>query len=267
VNRCMYCIFVATLLSSCQKSSPELMIGTYVGWFKKTDSAARAAARDNKINITIEAVERNTMRGRSIVAGNERPFTGTFTAQGEYFQVDAAEPGDDRYDGSFSFLVKPAEGILIGSWIPNKPTATVTRTEYTLNRTEFTYNPDRDLPRSLNWSALYNEDASRLHDIDFGGELLTEDVSRFNASKVLLKKEDVENMHKGDLEVLRNSIYARHGYSFKRRKMRYVFDQIDWYVPVATDVRDQLTDLEQKNIALIKRYEEHAAAYYDSFGR
>jgi len=97
--------------------------------------------------------------------------------------------------------------------------------------------------------------------------MLTKDVMAFNASNTLLKKENVENMYKGDLQVMRNSIYARHGYSFKTRKMRYVFDQIDWYTPVSTDVRDDLTDLEKKNIALIKRYEGHAEAYYDSFGR
>ena len=102
---------------------------------------------------------------------------------------------------------------------------------------------------------------------DYEGEMLTEDVMTFNASNTALKKEDLENMYKGDLEVMRNAIYARHGYSFKNRKMRYVFDQIDWYIPVHTDVRSDLTDLEKKNIDLLKRYEGHAEAYYDSFGR
>jgi hypothetical protein len=74
-------------------------------------------------------------------------------------------------------------------------------------------------------------------------------------------------MYKGDLEIIRNAIYARHGYSFKNRKMRYVFDQIDWYNPVHVDIRSDLTDLEKKNIDLLKRYEGHAVTYYDSFGR
>jgi len=38
-------------------------------------------------------------------------------------------------------------------------------------------------------------------------------------------------------------------------------------MPVSTDVRAQLTDLEKKNIDLIKRYEEHAEKYYDEYGR
>ncbi|MEL6924283.1 MAG: YARHG domain-containing protein, partial [Bacteroidota bacterium] len=87
------------------------------------------------------------------------------------------------------------------------------------------------------------------------------------ASVDKLTRADVENMHKGDLEVMRNAIYARHGYSFKNRKMRYVFNYVDWYMPVSTDIRAQLTDIEKENIALLKRYEQHAERYYDSFGR
>jgi hypothetical protein len=67
---------------------------------------------------------------------------------------------------------------------------------------------------------------------------------------------------------MRNAIYARHGYSFKNRQMRYFFDNfVDWYVPVSTNVQPQLTKLETANIALIKRYEKHAEKYYDSYGR
>ncbi len=42
---------------------------------------------------------------------------------------------------------------------------------------------------------------------------------------------------------------------------------VDWYMPVATDVRDKLTDTEKQNIDLIKRFEEHADKYYDDYGR
>ncbi len=36
---------------------------------------------------------------------------------------------------------------------------------------------------------------------------------------------------------------------------------------ISTDVRNELTELEKKNIDLIKRYEEHAEKYYDEYGR
>lgn len=50
--------------------------------------------------------------------------------------------------------------------------------------------------------------------------------------------------------------------------MRYLFDRtVDWYMPVSTNISQQFTSLERKNIDLLKRYEEHAASYYDAFGR
>ena len=74
-------------------------------------------------------------------------------------------------------------------------------------------------------------------------------------------------MYRRDLEVMRNAIYARHGYSFQNRQMRVIFDDIDWYIPVSVDVTAELTELEKANIELLKRYENHAATYYDRFGR
>jgi hypothetical protein len=50
--------------------------------------------------------------------------------------------------------------------------------------------------------------------------------------------------------------------------MRYLFDNlVEWYVPSNVDVRNELTALEKDNIALIKRYEDHAEKYYDEFSR
>jgi hypothetical protein len=100
------------------------------------------------------------------------------------------------------------------------------------------------------------------------GEAITKDAVKKNASEVLLKSKDVENMYRADLEVMRNAIYARHGYSFKNPRMRILFDSyVPWYMPLSTDVTGLLTDVEKKNIELIKRYEKHATKYYDVFGR
>ena len=75
-------------------------------------------------------------------------------------------------------------------------------------------------------------------------------------------------MYRRDLEVMRNAIYARHGYSFQNREMRVFFDNyVSWYIPVSIDMTKQLTPIEKQNIELLKRYEKHAATYYDRFGR
>ena len=92
-------------------------------------------------------------------------------------------------------------------------------------------------------------------------------MDKYNASADVITKVQAANLKKADLFVLRNAIYARHGYSFKKPQLRMYFDQQSWYIPVSTDVRNELTGVEKKNIALLMRYEKNAKEYYDVFGR
>ena len=78
---------------------------------------------------------------------------------------------------------------------------------------------------------------------------------------------DVENHTAEELEIMRNEIYARHGYTFKNKEMRHFFEAQDWYVPIGVDIRSQLTNDEVENIALIYRYEEYYKVNYDDYGR
>ncbi len=240
--------------------------GFYVGNFEATKfQKGKNPSFTNLINISIDALGAGKVEGHSVVAGNARPFTGTYTMEGGAYKVVAAEPGDDKYDGKFTFILNPNSHDVIGTWVANDAKLAVSERKYELKRRAFAYDADLELPGDVAWSELYG----KVPDPDWmRSEVTTEDVLRHNVSKKRLKKEDVENMYKGDLEILRNSIYARHGYSFKTRKMRYVFDSsVPWYMPVSTDVSKELTQIETENIALIKRYEQHAESYYDSFGR
>lgn len=92
-------------------------------------------------------------------------------------------------------------------------------------------------------------------------------IYEINASNRLLTKDEVENLKRGDLTIIRNSIYARHGYSFKNRPLRVYFDAQSWYIPVHADIKADFTEIEKENIQLMLRYEENAAEYYDYFGR
>lgn len=218
----------------------------------------------NLITISIDSVVGSMLYGHSIVAGNDRPFKGIYKYQNGLYSAELSEPGDDKYDGEFSFSINPGTQKIIGTWESNSNDIYVTKRQYDLNKKQFVYDKNNNIPADKNWNTLYEQHPKYPDKI----ESLTEDVSRFNVSNTLLKKEDVENMFKGDMEVIRNSIYARHGYSFKNRKMKYFFDNVvDWYMPVSTDVRNDLTELEIKNIELLKRYEDHAEKYYDEFGR
>lgn len=201
----------------------EKLLGSFVGAFG-----------DNKITLLITKVAGDSVLGRSIVGGNDRPFAGTFVQSGSVYTFTAKEPGDDPDDGVFSFSISDNKpDTVTGSWTPNntkKPAK-----EYVLGKKKFEYDPNvGDYPE---------------------------------ASTRLLKAKDVENLFKEDLEFMRNEIFARHGYCFKKKHLRQQFEMQDWYVPNTVDIKGFLTDIEKKNIELIKRYEKYADEYGDEYGR
>ncbi len=219
---------------------------------------------NNKITVSIDSMTGDILYGHSIVAGNERPFKGGYEFRNRSYSAAVSEPGDDKYDGKFTFTVYPDSQKISGVWNSYKEDILVTKREYDLKKREFVYDKNNSIPDNKDWSTLYEKNPKFPDKI----EQISGKISKINPSNTLLKKTDIDNLYKGDLEVIRNSIYARHGYSFKSRKMRYFFDnEIDWYMPVSTDVRNELTDIEKKNIELIKRFEEHAENYYDEYGR
>jgi hypothetical protein len=258
---------VGTMLSSTShKLAPEL----YVGMFEASDAPeAKKYYYKNKISVSIDSIGGGKLKGHSVVAGNNRPFEGAYEEKNGTYIITAKEPGDDKYDGVFSFTLFPDKSLLEGTWEANNKKLEVVKRSYSLTTSVFRYDANTPLNPDLIGSMLEDwTTISKLEEEPGSFEAITPDAIKINASMFKLKKEDVENMYKGDLEIMRNAIYARHGYSFKNKRMRYIFDtSVDWYIPVTTDVRNELTDLEKENIALIKRYEEHAGKYYDSYGR
>lgn len=67
---------------------------------------------------------------------------------------------------------------------------------------------------------------------------------------------DIAGKTKWQLSVMRNEIYARHGYIFRKNvDIKRHFESQSWYVPRYYYVDHLLTDVEKYNIAFIKRYE------------
>ena len=253
-----------------QKSGKLPVIGSYTGGFAaKEFDDSKDYVYENRITIFIDSLSGDMMYGRSVVAGNSRPFKGKFTKEGENYKAEVTEPGDDKYDGKFSFTTvidskNTNEIYLKGTWSANDKKLPVRVREYNLEKKDFAYDPQHNLPENIQWAELYGSDPKFPDRI----ESLTSEVTKYNGSVSELKKEDLQNLYKGDLEIIRNAIYARHGYSFKNRRVRFIFDRfVPWYMPVSIDVRNELTELEKKNIDLIKRFEEHAEKYYDEYGR
>jgi hypothetical protein len=203
-----------------------------------------------------------------VVAGNTTPFIGKYsaTSAGKY-QVEAREPGTGKYDGVFHFELDSAAKLLKGNWLANDTSIGVYERSFELTKRYFKYDPSLKLPEEFA-STPVGEYLEPEEEGEGGkAESTTDDAIKYNASLKLLETKEVENMKRGDLLVIRNAIYARHGYTFRNREMRYLFDNVEWYMPVSTDIRDVLTQIEKQNIALLKRYEEHASRYYDYFGR
>jgi hypothetical protein len=203
-------------------SSAQEMLGTYVGAFG-----------ERKITICLDRIVGQTVTGYSIVAGNERAFTGGWSKVQGDFAVFAKEPGDHKADGVFKFTFFRKTKSLLGEWHPYDEAIGVRK--FNLPARKFVYNPK---------AGQYPQASTRL-----------------------LTEKDVENLRNEELRIMRNEIYARHGYSFKLADMREHFDKLDWYMPVAVDIANQLTKVEKDNAALIKRYEKYSLEHYDDFGR
>ena len=225
----------------------------------------------NKINISIDTINGGKVSGHSIDAGNFRPFTGTVQHTGNTYRFLTKEPGNDKYDGVFTFRINASDSLMIGTWKANHKIKTPVR-YYHLTKRFFSYDTtiriesDRYADVNTYKTRVYKaDDGSKLTDTSYA--MSTVDFSAYNASAKLFTTDQLANLKAADLLVIRNSIFARHGYSFKKPAIRHFFDEQPWYIPVNTDVVAMLTPLEKQNITLLMRYEKNAAQYYDTFGR
>ena len=259
-------------------NSEKDLIGYWVGSFKpdttqKIITTGEYYAWDfsNRINISIDFISDNNVIGHSVVAGNVRPFKGTVQKDSAAWRFDVQEPGDDKYDGKFKFSAATGDTTLAGTWIANKKIR-IPRRRYLLTKKIFKYDPSVQMHngRYVDWTKkkskfVKDEELGDGYDESFFAT--TRDVYKYNASTALLAKEDVANMKKADIFVVRNAVYARHGYSFKNQQLRAFFDKQSWYIPISADVKKDFTEIEKKNIELLLRYEKNAKEYYDEFGR
>jgi len=189
---------------------------------------------DNMINITLVDCIDGIVTGYSVCAGNDRDMQGKYSINEDgsfYFELD--EPGDNKYDGSFKFNLYVQNQTIQGSWDPYKDI--VKSKNYLLKKRQYQYN-------------VNNGDYSYV-------------------SQRYLNQEELLGFDLDELGEMRNEIYARYGYSFKNKSWRDYFEKQDWYIPTRLDIRDKITKVETKNIALIKDLEEYWDIGYDDFGR
>ena len=223
----------------------------------------------NKITIDIKGIYKEEVIGESIVAGNIRPMNGTYTKQDNVINFDLNEPGDDKYDGVFKFKIE--NDTLSGIWYANDKKSVVTERQFKLVKRDFKYNPRNMIPKDQELVDWFTRKMGKSVDGEQYDEEIyraaSEKVTIFNSSTTKFNEKMLKNLKKIDLEILRNTIYARHGLTFKKKTFRQFFDPVSWYIPISKDVSAELTPLENENIALLKRYEKYATDNYDYFGR
>ncbi len=228
-----------------------------------------------KISLKINRITRDSVYGQSIVDGNQRPFRGVFNETTKSFVLD--EPGNDKTDGRFEVTLN--NDSLTGNWNAfNKSAVKAPSKLVRLVRKEFAYNPnfmlspDNDL---IDWENPKNfvekytdEETGKTESYTASKNRIASDaVFKINASKQKLTEKDLKNLRKLDMEIIKNSVFARHGYSFKKATYRNFFEQTDWYIPVSNNVDHDLSPMEKENVALLNRFIKYAEDKYDSFGR
>lgn len=302
----LFCLLLSIFLFSCNSKEKDLsknhadnsmpeeirtdLYGSWVGDFTVLERDTTREAKEyytNKLNIVIKKITASKVTGQSVVAGNSRPLTGEMTVKGNTVHFILKEPGDDKNDGVFDFEIKN-DTLLVGTWTANNAKKEVTKRKFELTKKEFKYDPNVMLPDDpyIDYENSKEElvtDTENPEETEDGEDSTynkksepymqtmyrsaSESIFKFNSSTQKLKESDVKNLKKIDLEILRNTIFARHGLTFKTKKVRQFFDYVEWYIPVSTNVDNQLTEIEKENIVLLKRFEKYAEDNYDSFGR
>ncbi|MBZ4188002.1 YARHG domain-containing protein [Niabella beijingensis] len=266
-------------VAAAQELPPELhtdLYGNWVGDFVSVVEGEQDYEDVARINIRLTRITEDGVEGRSVVKGNDRPMKGTLTLTGNKYSFIMDEPGSDRHDGRFEFSI--TGDTLKGKWKAYKATEVRNPVkEFVLVKKPFRYNANLMLPEDWDYvdyengrtkTELYtNEDGTVDTSINKVYRMASEEVYKINGSVKELTEKEIKNLKKLDLEIIRNTIFARHGYSFRNKGVRQFFDQVEWYVPVTNSIDGVLTGVEQKNVALLQRFEKYARDNYDTFGR
>jgi hypothetical protein len=251
--------------------------GYWVGEFGP-DTAAGDTVEDesdvgnqyNTINISIDTLNGNYVKGHTVIAGKVRFFKCNMKTTATKYQFTFYGGADEKAAGTYKFSITKGDSLLKGRWAAASDT--IPAHSFALTKRLFKYNAGWKLLRGQ--YVDYNKSKTVTEKLDNGDSYqnqkffsTSDDVIKYNASADELTKQYVANLKKADFIVLRNSIFARHGYTFKKPVLNSFFSMQPWYVPLNTDVTAQLTPIEKKNIALMAPYEKNAEEYYGVFGR
>ena len=76
-----------------------------------------------------------------------------------------------------------------------------------------------------------------------------------------LELQDLVGLSRDELRLLRNTYFAKYGYTFGSEDLQAHFSRFDWYKPVGKEAADRITAMEKRNIDTIRFLEQNFAAY------
>ena len=254
--------------------APNDLIGFWVGSFHATnefkqidlnDDGQLAWHTEDKITIVIESIKNNNVKGFTVVAGLTNKFTGILQDNVDNFVLQIKQTGKEIGIGEFFLSIDKNQDYLQGEWTSLNQIEIPNRT-CRLEKRAFTYDPNvvfsptrKDMTDSLLSTLVAQpDDYSEIYEaISMPSEL----ISTANPSIVKLSEDDVSGLSIGSLVLLRNTIFARHGYAFKKRPLRIFFEDQDWYIPISSNPKKGLTPIEKYNIKMLERYEKNYREY------
>jgi len=241
--------------------------GVWVGEIGNDTAAVAISA-----HIKIISIEKGKVRAHATVGDKKMNLSGVQQTKDGKFYVRLNEGFGKRERNIFEIWQQGSnfEGTYYAK--PGEPGSKVV-----LTHKVFKYDPTVMLANEyaiIDWDT--SKKVTRFYTDEEGNEQTYETEGNRSASRPFpalngstqkLTEGQLKNLRKIDLEVLRNTIYARHGYAFGRIYLRSLFDSNEWYVPISDNVEKELTTLEKQNIALITRVEKYAQDHYQYFGR
>lgn len=98
-------------------------------------------------------------------------------------------------------------------------------------------------------------DKGSTEEIDYTNEDIEKDTFLFPSDSVLITEGELEKLDDKTVELIKNEIYARHGYIFTDRALKKYFETFSWYKPNDDYSPKLLNQTEKANIKIIKKFQ------------
>lgn len=98
-------------------------------------------------------------------------------------------------------------------------------------------------------------DKGSTEEIDYTNEDIEKDSFLFPSDSVLVTEGELEKLDDKTVELIKNEIYARHGYIFTNRALKKYFESFNWYEPNEEYSPNLLNQTEKANLKTIKKFQ------------